>query len=419
MVWKFIVVTVGLLTGCAGMFWSFFRRVRYYQSIGRLAQQRRRRAEQASAAKTRFLANMSHEIRTPLTGVLGMSELLLNTHLDAQQQGYVVAIQTAGEHLLRLVNDALDLAQIEAGKIVLDNREFRLQVLVDQVLSLSQPLAQQKQLECCADTASDVPVFVVGDANRVQQVLLNLMNNALKFTQSGGVGLSIERDHQQTEQVVFIVHDTGPGLDPGQCRRLFQRFEQVHDDFLGHCGGSGLGLAISQELVTAMNGTIRVHSTPGQGTQFCVSLPLLPVARCVPKREHQPSTQPTLRILLVENDPQTGETVRDLLQLQQHSVTWVTHGLAALTLLTTDRFDVCLCDLELPHFDGLALMAQLHRQKVDIPMIALVARAEQHLEHQARQIGYVGVIRQPVDAKMLQDAIYQAAQPRQISHATS
>ncbi|WP_255516504.1 sensor histidine kinase, partial [Luteimonas suaedae] len=211
-----------------------------------LVQHKRELAEQASEAKTRFLATLGHEVRTPMTGVLGMSELLLETSLDGRQRGYTESIRRAGEHLMRLVNDALDLARIEAGKLQLDPQPFDLRGLLDDVSGLMAPLAQQRGLAYREQVVRGVPQWVRGDAGRVRQILLNLLGNAIKFTEQGQVGLRVEPGEGL---VRFVVSDTGPGLNAEQKQRLFRRFEQAEGArTAARYGGSGLGLAICQEL---------------------------------------------------------------------------------------------------------------------------------------------------------------------------
>ena len=238
-----------------------------------LAEAKRDLAEQASQAKTHFLATLGHEVRTPMTGVLGMSELLLGTQLDARQRGYAESIRNAGNHLLRLVNDALDLARIEAGKLQLDAHPFGVPALTEDVTGLMGPVAQRRGLRFDHRIDDDVPTVLHGDPLRIKQILLNLLGNAIKFTEHGRVGLRIRALAPQG--VCFEVSDTGPGLNDEQKSRLFRRFEQAEGNrTAARYGGSGLGLAISQELAAAMGGRIEVDSTPGQGTCFRVELPL-------------------------------------------------------------------------------------------------------------------------------------------------
>ncbi|MCE4364724.1 hybrid sensor histidine kinase/response regulator [Xanthomonas hortorum] len=393
---------------------AYRRRVRM-RAQWQLAQHKRELAEQASQAKTRFLATLGHEVRTPMTGVLGMSELLLQTPLDGRQQGYASAIQSAGKHLLRLVNDALDLARIEAGKLPLDYRDFDLRQLIRQVAELVRPTAEQKQLVFECELQDALPPALHGDASRVQQILLNLLFNAVKFTEHGNVSLRVSVLPQGHKRGIRMeVRDTGPGMSAEQRGRLFQRFEQAEGALtLARHGGSGLGLAICRELAAAMGGEVTVSSELGRGACFVVELPLrwvaaLPavtpnVARTTPLHDQAP-----LQLLLVEDDPTVAQVIVGLLQTRGHQVTHVLHGLAALAEVSTRSFDAGLCDLDLPGIDGAALVAQLRARGVRFPIVAVTARADADAEPQAMAAGCNGFLRKPVTGDLLAQVLARA-----------
>jgi CheY-like chemotaxis protein/nitrogen-specific signal transduction histidine kinase len=369
-----------------------------------LAVQKRELAEQASLAKTRFLATLGHEVRTPMTGVLGMSELLAATGLDAKQRGYVDAIRRAGEHLMRLVNDALDLARIEAGRLELELQPFDLHALVEEVIAMTAPMAKQRGLEFRSRIAADAPRWLQGDPMRVRQILLNLLGNALKFTERGSVSLKVA---SAAPGVRFVIADTGPGLNDEQKARLFQRFEQAEGArTAARYGGSGLGLAICQELAAAMGGRIALDSTPGQGTDFTVDLPL-PDAEPPATAAVEPGVRKhhALHLLLVEDDATVAEVIVGLLQAQGHTVVHAAHGLAALSEVASTRFDLALLDLDLPGLDGLALARQLRGQGITVPLLAVTARADADAEPLARAAGFDGFLRKPLTGAMLAEAI--------------
>jgi signal transduction histidine kinase/ActR/RegA family two-component response regulator/sugar lactone lactonase YvrE len=414
--WRTPWALAGLAALAALLLWwaaaAYRERLKQRHALQLIAHEREL-AERASLAKTRFLATLGHEVRTPMTGVLGMSELLLGTRLDERQRGYTESIRRAGNHLLRLVNDALDLARIEAGKLELDAQPFVLRALLAEVVALQAPVAQQKGLRFVQQVGADVPAALLGDALRIKQVLLNLVGNAIKFTEHGEVGLAVATTAAACGGVRFVVSDTGPGLDEEQQARLFQRFEQAEGTrTTARYGGSGLGLAISQELAAAMGGRIEVDSTPGAGARFTLELPLpaadvvVPVASvAVPA----PGTARALQLLLVEDDPTVAEVIVGLLQAQGHRVVHAAHGLAALGAVAGADFEVALLDLDLPGMDGLALARALRAQGFDAPLLAVTARADAEAEPQALAAGFDGFLRKPLTGAMLAEAIEQAA----------
>ena len=372
----------------------------------RRVEHERELARQASDAKTRFLATLGHEVRTPMTGVLGMSELLLRTTLDPRQRGYTEAIHRAGEHLMKLVNDALDLARVEAGRLELDPQPFNPRALVEEVGALMAPLARQRGLAYRGEVADDVPAGLCGDEVRIRQILLNLVGNAIKFTEQGRVELIMQA--LDGGGIRVIVSDTGPGLNAEQRQRLFQRFEQAEGGrTAARYGGSGLGLAICQELAAQMQGGITVDSTPGQGSDFVVTLPLpaveAPVARAdepvAPADPVAPASG--VRILLVEDDPTVAEVISALLAAQGYVPTRVGHGLAALAEVRRQEYAVALLDLDLPGIDGLALARQLRAQGWKGALVAITARADGAVEGAVQEAGFDAFLRKPVSGKVL------------------
>ncbi|HEX5122894.1 MAG TPA: two-component regulator propeller domain-containing protein [Rhodanobacteraceae bacterium] len=380
-----------------------------------LAETRRKSAEQLAEAKSNFLATMGHEIRTPMTGVLGMSELLLSTLLDDRQRGYAKAIHQSGELLLRLVNDSLDIARIEAGKFALDDRKLDPAALVREVAALGQPLAGRKGLSVVVEIAPNVPASVWGDEHRIKQILLNLMNNAIKFTEQGGIALALSR--VGGEQLRFRVDDTGPGMSEDVRARLFNRFEQA-EGVTKRYGGSGLGLSISQHLAMLMGGRISVTSTLGEGSTFDFDLPIYeaqPTSASRAVAAARAAGGGALDILLVEDDPTVAEVLLGLLGAMGHRAKHAPNGLAALVELKDARFDVALLDLDLPGMDGLKLARMIRAGTVqpDLPMIAVTARSIGDEDLQVRAAGMDGLLRKPVTSALLDTAIGAALAARE------
>lgn len=378
-----------------------------------LAEQQRRFAEAASAAKSDFLATMGHEIRTPMTGVLGMTELLLRTPLEAKQRGYAEAIQTSGQMMLRMVNDSLDLARIEAGRLELEDAPLDLHALAGEVAALVRPLAERKGLAFDCAIAADAPRQVHGDAVRIKQVFLNLANNAIKFSERGSVALALARAANGAAE--FRVRDTGPGIAESTRARLFQRFEQAQGAQRRH-GGSGLGLAICRELVARMGGEIALDSEEGVGSTFRVVLPLREdaekdtSAQMSTVAQTQAAAARSLDILLVEDDATVAAVIAGLLDAQGHRVRRVEHGLAALAEIDSTPFDLALLDLDLPGLDGLALARTLRAREAQahssrLPLIGISARSAGNEEALCLAAGMDAFLRKPITGAALRAGV--------------
>ncbi|TPG03886.1 response regulator, partial [Rhodanobacter glycinis] len=365
-----------------------------------LVEQQRQMAEAASAAKTQFLATLSHEIRTPMTGVMGMAELLLSTPLSPLQHDYTQAMQRSGSMLLKLLNDALDLARIEAGKLELEPAPFDPRQLLEDVAQLEQGLAHTKGIRFVLEVADDLPARLVGDALRIKQVLLNLANNALKFTEHGHVTL---RARRTPDGLLFSVSDTGPGIPEASQARLFQRFEQ--EDGPQRRAGSGLGLAICRELVDMMDGSIELESRLAHGSTFLVRLPLAEPAPASPSTD---TAGRNFRLLLVEDDTIVAAVIGGLLEQQGHAVVHVVNGLAALAELAHASFDAVLLDLDLPGVDGFQI-ARLIRQREHagrhLPIVAVTARSGSGDALRARAAGMDGFLCKPLSGEQLASAL--------------
>ncbi len=374
-----------------------------------MVEQRRRMAEQANDAKSRFLATLSHEIRTPMTGVLGMAELLLASGIGPREHGYAEAIHHSGELLLKLVNDALDMARIEAGHFELEPGPLYPRTLLEEVRRLLSGQVQGKPLALRVTVDEDVPACLQGDAMRIQQILLNLANNAIKFTERGEVRIHAGYTDGRLR---LVVSDTGPGISAADRERLFQRFEQA--DGPQRRSGSGLGLAICRELVALMHGRIGLDSTPGQGSRFEVVLPLPPMAAPDGPATDTPAATQPLRLLLVEDDATVARVIRGLLEARGHHVTHAGHGLGALGELEADTFDVMLLDLDLPGVDGYQLAGMVRQRETGarhLPIIAITARSGGDEESRARAAGMDAFARKPLGGAQLEQLLRQLCHP--------
>jgi signal transduction histidine kinase/ligand-binding sensor domain-containing protein/CheY-like chemotaxis protein len=392
--------------------WQLQRRRLARRHAAELAERERRWALQGSEAKSRFLATLGHEIRTPMTGVLGMTELLLDSALAPRQRGHAEAIQRSGRLMLRLLDDALDLARIEAGKLPLEQRPFDLHRLLHELAAQQRPLAEARGLRFELASDPQLPGWRLGDPLRLQQVLLNLSGNAIKFTSSGFVAVRLAVGVGDAFELQ--VADSGPGLNPEQRARLFQRFEQADGARTARQhGGSGLGLAISQELVAAMGGRIQVDSEPGIGSVFRVqlALPLAVEAAAEDPGLADRGCAARRRVLLVEDDPTVAEVLLGLLAAQQIQAVHVPHGLAALGELAGGGFDAALLDLDLPGIDGIALARLLREQGHRLPLLALTARADPSAEPDALAANFDRFLRKPIAGARLAAEIAASCAP--------
>jgi signal transduction histidine kinase/streptogramin lyase len=401
--WAWLVYVILAVAMTVAAVVSTRRRVRQAMRL-KLAEQQRRLAEEANAAKTDFMATLGHEIRTPMTGVLGMAELMANTPLDETQRAYVEAVRRSGTTLLRLVNDALDITRIEARRLVLECECVSLRMVTDEVIALAAGNAKEKGLSLTSSLDANVPASVRGDAIRLRQIVQNLVNNAIKFTECGGVSLHVGCEGVS---LVMTVTDTGPGMSAELCARVFSRFEQGGSP--QRAQGSGLGLAICHELCTLMGGSICVRSELGRGSAFLVRLPLEP-CRCGDCTARITLPAPAVRgrrLLLVEDDEVVSDVITGLLHERGHVVTAVGDGLAAMMELSREPFDAMLLDLDLPLMDGFQVARMVRRMEAvgDIPIVAVTARSTGDEMTAIREAGMDALLRKPMSGVDLDNVL--------------
>ncbi|MVM35462.1 PAS domain S-box protein [Spirosoma sp. HMF4905] len=396
----------GALVGSMGIHFDLSERKRLEEELA----QARQIAEDARHTEKQFLANMSHEIRTPLNAILGFSNLLEMTVLDSEQTEFTSFIRTAGKNLLNIVNDILDISKIEAGMLPLESIPFSIPSLADSIRTMLHSAATEKNLWLTVETDPTLPAVVLGDPTRLTQILVNLLNNAIKFTQKGGVRVRIEKRAETAESVRirFIVQDTGIGMAPDILPHIFERFRQASDFTTRYYGGTGLGLNIVKSLAEMQGGWVNVSSTLGEGSCFTLELPYriaaIPVDLITPgsaialNPEHS-----NLRILIVEDNLMNQKLALQVLKRLGYTAQLAENGQLALARLQKEDFDLVLMDIQMPVMDGYTATRHIRTTlKKDVPIIAMTAHALASEREQCLQAGMNDFLPKPFQVEELQ-----------------
>jgi signal transduction histidine kinase/ActR/RegA family two-component response regulator len=378
-------------------------------------------AESATRAKSAFLATMSHEIRTPLNGVLGMAQAMATGALDAEQRQRLDVIRQSGESLLAILNDVLDLSKIEAGKLVLEQAEFDLEETARGAISAFGATAQAKGLSLALNVQPAARGVYLGDSVRVRQILYNLISNGLKFTEAGGVKVTLSR---RGSRLKLQVADTGIGLAADKQATLFQKFEQADASTTRRYGGTGLGLAICRDLAELMGGEIRAESAPGEGATFIVELPLERLS-AAPERlgesgaDHAAADPqgPAIRVLAAEDNRMNQLVLRTLLGQLGIEPTIVGNGREAVEAWASEPWDMILMDVQMPEVDGPTATGMIRAREraaglARTPIVALTANAMAHQVAEYVEAGMDDFVAKPIEAARLFAAIEAALTAR-------
>lgn len=365
------------------------------------------RAEESSRAKESFLANMSHEIRTPLNGIIGMTRELAKTALNPKQQLYLKHTASASQHLLSIINNILDISKIEAGEFNLEQQPFDLRSVIAETKSILASAAADKNLFLVLRNTERLAPAYIGDPHRIRQVLLNIMGNAVKFTEKGGITLSCEMDEYKPgiQEVHLIIEDTGIGIEKSFLTNFFKKFSQEDASTARKYGGTGLGMAITHELIKMMKGTIKVTSEKGVGTRFDIYVPLKVASSTnegVSSENKVAISEKDIRILLVEDNEMNRLVAINTLSLVSNQIEEAENGSIAIEKLKEKQFDLVLMDLQMPVLGGMEATQVIRKDlNLEVPIIALTANAFKNEIDKCLQVGMNDYVTKPFDEGQL------------------
>lgn len=394
--------------------WFLFRDINKREKLEKELVETKKRVEEASVIKEQFMANMSHEIRTPMNAIIGFNDRLIKTKLNDEQQEYVAAVQSSGENLLTIINDILDFSKIEAGMVTIEHIRFNLHELLQSVYNMFFLKAKEKNISLHLHQPKNIPEFLMGDPTRLTQILINLVGNALKFTNQGNIDISVEviKDDKQNATVQFMVKDTGIGILEEKITEVFDRFTQAEPDTSRIFGGTGLGLSIVKKLVELQSGTIGVESKKGEGSLFKFTIPykkapvLASKLKTSPEKIHHSVVNDKIKILIVEDNLLNQKLAAFMITDFGYAFDICGNGKLAVDKLKQDVYDLVLMDIQMPEMDGYEATGVIREKlMLNIPIIAMTAHAMPGEKDKCLGFGMTDYISKPIKETDLHNLI--------------
>lgn len=394
--------------------WFLFRDINKREKLEKELVETKKRVEEASVIKEQFMANMSHEIRTPMNAIIGFNDRLIKTKLNDEQQEYVAAVQSSGENLLTIINDILDFSKIEAGMVTIEHIRFNLHELLQSVYNMFFFKAKEKNISLHLNQPKNIPEFLMGDPTRLTQILINLVGNALKFTNQGNIDISVEviKDDKQNATVQFMVKDTGIGILEEKITEVFDRFTQAESDTSRIFGGTGLGLSIVKKLVELQSGTIGVESKKGEGSLFKFTIPykkapvLASKLKTSPEKIHHSVVNDKIKILIVEDNLLNQKLAAFMITDFGYAFDICGNGKLAVDKLKQDVYDLVLMDIQMPEMDGYEATGVIREKlMLNIPIIAMTAHAMPGEKDKCLGFGMTDYISKPIKETDLHNLI--------------